>query len=154
MFVRPSEDEHTQLMRDLGPLPIEGVAWPMWIKLLALAVLLFIGVQIIATATSPVGKDISPYVSGSIMLCYLGLLILARFMLVSRTRITEEGIHQTWLGDRHVAWDDIVFAKFVPLVASKRLICFQARGRPVIFQAGTRELQTAFARIALVYRRR
>jgi hypothetical protein len=80
--------------------------------------------------------------------------VLARFMLVSQTRITEDGIEQSWLSKRRVAWQDIQYAKFIPLVASKRLICFTSRGRPVVFQAGTRELQIAFARIALVYRRK
>jgi hypothetical protein len=93
-------------------------------------------------------------VAGSIVLCFIGLLVLARYMLVSVTSIDETGIQQSWLGRREIAWEDIQFAKFVPLLASKRLICFTRRGRPVVFQAGTRELQVAFARIALVYRRR
>src|SRR3546814_9693255 len=76
------------------------------------------------------------------------------YMLISVTNINEAGIQQSWLGRREVAWEDIQFAKFIPLVASKRLICFTTRGRPVVFQAGTKELQVAFARISLVYRRR
>src|SRR3546814_17032550 len=75
-------------------------------------------------------------------------------MMVSETRITETGIEQSWFTRRKVAWDDIQFAKFIPLVASKRLVCFTATGHPVVFQAGPRELQIAFARIAVVYRRR
>lgn len=151
---RPSAEEHAQLMQELGPLPLSGVAWPKWIKALVCAVLVFIGVQIAITAAGPVGQNISPMVAGSIMLCFVGLVVLARYMLVSVTSITHEGIRQTWLGRREVDWQDITFAKFVPLLASKRLICFTSRGRPVVFQAGTQELQIAFARIALVYRRR
>src|SRR5690606_40528523 len=101
-----------------------------------------------------VGQNISPMVTGSIIVCFLGLLVLARYMTVSETRITETGIEQSWLGRREVVWEELQFAKFVPLLASKRLICFVTRGRPVIFQAGTKELQVAFARISLVYRRR
>lgn len=92
-------------------------------------------------------------VAGSILLCFLGLIVLARYMLISETRITHRGIEQSWITRREVAWEDIQFAKFIPLVASKRLVCFTTRGRPVVFQAGTRDLQVAFARIALVYRR-
>jgi lysylphosphatidylglycerol synthetase-like protein (DUF2156 family) len=151
---RPSPDEHLQLIQELGPLPLSGVAWPGWIKMLACVVLVLIGVQIVHTASGPVGQNISPMVAGSIILCFMGLVVLARYMLVSITSVTNEGIQQTWISRREVSWDDITFAKFVPLVASKRLICFTSRGRPVIFQAGTKELQIAFARIALVYRRR
>jgi hypothetical protein len=151
---RPSLEEHGQMLTELGPLPIKGMAWPKWIKFVAWAVLAFIAVQIIRTATSPVGQNIAPLVAGSIIVCYLGLLVLARYMLVSETSVTEAGIQQSWISKREVAWEDIQFAKFIPLVASKRLICFTSRGRPVVFQAGTRELQIAFARIALVYRRK
>lgn len=150
----PGEDEHRQLMMDLAPLPVRGMAWPKWIKLLAVAILIFIGVQIVVTASGPTGQNISPMVAGSILLCFVGLVVLARYMLVSETCINEAGIQQSWLSRREVAWEDLQFAKFVPLLASKRLICFTRRGRPVIFQAGTRELQIAFARIAVVYRRR
>src|SRR5690606_29265916 len=31
---RPSADEHASLLDDLGPLPIEGKAWPTWVKVL------------------------------------------------------------------------------------------------------------------------
>lgn len=153
-LLRPSDQEHAQLMHDLGTLPIRGKAWPIWIKILAVITLALIGLQLVRTAASPVGQNISPWVAGSLVLCYAGLLVLARYMLVSVTSVDETGIHQTWLGNRQLKWEDLQFAKFVPLPASKRLICFQSKGRPVIFQAGTPELSTAFARIALVYRRR
>jgi len=151
---KPSQEEHTQLLQEIGPLPLKGMAWPKWIKVFACAVLVFIGIQIARTAASPVGQNISPLVAGSIIVCFIGLVVLARYMLVSETSISESGIRQSWLGRREIAWEDIQFAKFIPLVASKRLICFTTRGRPVVFQAGTKELQIAFARIALVYRRR
>jgi hypothetical protein len=151
---RPDARERQALLEQIGPLPLRGMAWPVWIKVLAWAVLAVIAVQIIRTAASPAGLTVSPLVAASILLCYVALLMVARFMSVSETRITQEGIQQTWITRREVAWDDIQFAKFIPFIASKRLICFTAQGRPVVFQAGTRELQVAFARIALVYRRR
>lgn len=150
----PTEEERSELFETIGPLPLQGVAWPQWLKMLAVIVLALIGILIIYTATSPVGKTVSPGVAGSIILCFIGLIVLARYMLMSQTRITHRGIEQSWISRREVAWEDIQFAKFIPLLASKRLVCFTARGRPVVFQAGTRELQIAFAHIALVYRRR
>ncbi|QAA95155.1 hypothetical protein CKA81_15765 [Pollutimonas thiosulfatoxidans] len=155
MFLQaPSTEERQQLLQEIGPLPLKGMAWPKWIKLLACGVLVFIAVQIVQTASGPSAQNISPVVAGSIIVCFMGLVVLARYMLVSETCINETGIQQSWISKREVAWEDIQFAKFIPLVASKRLVCFTGRGRPVIFQAGTRELQIAFARIALVYRRK
>ena len=40
------------------------------------------------------------------------------------------------------------------MVASGLLVCFTGKGRPVVFQGGTQELQIAFAHIALAYHRR
>lgn len=151
---KPSDEERSKLFEEIGPLPLRGTAWPRWIKVLTCVVLILIAYQIIKTAISPAGRDISPMVSGSIMLCYFALLVLARYMLVSETTISQTGISQTWLTRREVSWDDLQFTKFIPLISGKRLLCFTARGRPVVFQAGTRELEIAFARISLVYRRK
>jgi len=153
-FNRPSAQEHAALIEELGPLPVQGAAWPSWVKILVWVVVALIGVQIIRVATALQGQPVNPVMAGSILVCFCGLLLVARVMAVSQTRITPEGIEQTWLTRRAIAWEDIQFAKFVPMIASKRLICFTGRSRPVVFQAGTRELQLAFARIAVVYRRR
>lgn len=150
----PSLEEHSALLEEIGPLPLLGPAWPTWIKVMAWVVLLIIGMQITRTATGPHRHDVSPVVAGVILICFLAMLLVGRFMLVSETRITQEGIEQSWITRRRIAWEDIQFARFIPLFTSKRLICFGRRGRPVVFQAGTRELQAAFARIAQVYRRR
>ena len=150
----PNLQEHQDLLAEIGPLPLEGPAWPKWVKWAAWLVLALVVFRLVQTAASPVGEMVSTTIKASLVICVMGLAVLARFMHTSVTRITETGIEQSWIGRREIAWDDIYFVKFVPLVASKRLICFTARGRPVTFQAGSRELEIAFARIALVYRRR
>ncbi len=149
----PSAEERSALFEDIGPLPLHGQAWPTWIKIMAWVVVLIIAMQITRTATSPHAHSVNPVIAGSILVCFMALLVVARFMLISETRITCNGIEQSWITRRQVIWDDIQFARFVPLIASKRLVCFTRHGRPVVFQGGTRELQTAFARIALAYRR-
>lgn len=151
---RPSEREQQNLIAEIGPLPLQGPAWPKWIRWLAWLVLALVMVRLLQTAASPAGAMLSTAVKASLLICVAGLAVLARFMHTSVTRITERGLEQSWISRREIAWKDISFAKFIPLVASKRLICFTARGRPVTFQAGSRELEIAFARIALVYRRR
>jgi len=151
---RPDPQEQQKLLEEIGPLPVEGPAWPQKVKWLAWIVLALVVFRLIQTAASPAGEMVGTAIKISVLLCVLGLFVLARTMHTSVTRITEKGIEQSWLGRKEIAWEDISFVKFVPLIASKRLICFTARGRPVTFQAGSRELEIAFARIALVYRRR
>ncbi len=150
----PSAEERSALFEDIGPLPLHGQAWSTWIKIMAWVVLLVIAAQITRVATSPHTHSVNPLIAGSILACFMALLVLARFMLISETRITCNGIEQSWITRRQVVWDDIQFARFVPLIASKRLVCFTRQGRSVVFQGGTRELQVAFARIAQAYQRR
>ena len=145
---------HEQLRQTLGPLPISGTAWPGWIKILAWCVMALIGAKLIQTAIGPSGQGINPVIAASVTITFMALLVVARCMQVSVTTITDEGIEQTWITRRAIQWDDITFAKFIPLLASKRLVCFTGRGRPLVFQGGTKELQIAFAQIALAYRKR
>lgn len=145
---------HEQLRQTLGPLPISGTAWPGWIKILAWCVMALIGAKLIQTAIGPSGQGVNPVITASVTITFMALLVVARCMQVSVTTITDEGIEQTWITRRAIQWDDITFAKFIPLLASKRLVCFTGRGRPLVFQGGTKELQIAFAQIALVYRKR
>lgn len=151
---RPSAEEHDTLIQELKPLPVEGTSWPRWIKIVTWIMLALIGIQFINTATSEAGQNVNPYIAGSITLCFAALIVMGRYMTTARTRITEEGIEQSWLIRRIVKWEEIQFAKFIPLISSKKLMCFTGRGRPIIFHGGTKDLQVAFARIALVYKRR
>ena len=148
------EQEHRDLIAEIGPLPLEGRAWPRWVTWLAWLVLALVILRLVQTAASPAGQMVGAGIKAGLVLCVIGLAVLTRYMHTSVTRITEAGIEQSWVSRREIAWEDISFAKFIPLISSKKLICFTARGRPVTFQAGSRELEIAFARIALVYRRR
>ena len=150
----PTREEHAALLREIGPLPLRGAAWPTWTKVVALIALIMIAAQLFAMATGPAAQHVSHVVAALLIFGFLALVVAGRFMMVSETQISETGIEQSWLTRRKIAWEDIQFAKFIPLVASKRLVCFRATGRPVVFQAGTRPLQIAFAHIAVAYRRR
>ncbi len=141
-----------RLLDTLGPLPLKGRSWPRAIALLAWALLggligwLGWRAEAIYTALDP---TLHSPLTISVMACLLGLGIIAYYMWVGHTTITEQGIEQDWIMKRHIAWTEIRMVKFVPLLFSKRLICFPQRGRPIIFHAGQRELEIAFAHIAL-----
>lgn len=150
----PSTDEQATLLREIGPLPLSGQAWPDWVRILAWIILAIIGVQITLSAIRMPPEQVNSVVAAIVILCFLGLVLVSWHMQKSITTIDEAGLHQTWITRREVAWQDIHFAKFVPLLFSKRLVVFTQRGRPVVFQGGTKELQIAFAKISLLYRRR
>lgn len=153
-FAKPSPEEHAELLAQIGPLPLRGRAWPRWIGMIAWLIMLLILWQLIATASSETGQHIAPIVAAAALACVAGLLAMAWGIWTSETEISEFGLRQSWITRREVSWDQIQSTKFIPLVASKKLVCFIQKGRPVTFQAGTPELQAAFARISLVYRRR
>uniref|UniRef100_UPI00333E2B74 hypothetical protein n=1 Tax=Castellaniella defragrans TaxID=75697 RepID=UPI00333E2B74 len=152
-FARPTPEEHAALLAQIGPLPLRGRAWPRWIGILAWLVMLLIAARLIATASSAAGQQVAPAVAGAVLLCFAALLVMTWGIWTSVTEISEYGLRQRWITRREVPWDQIQSAKFIPFVASKKLVCFIQKGRPVTFQAGTPELQAAFARISLVYRR-
>ncbi|HYG41473.1 MAG TPA: hypothetical protein VEA17_00985 [Bordetella sp.] len=154
LFSAPSPDEHEALLREIGPLPLAGQAWPDWVRILAWVILAIIGVQIMSSAIRLPPGQVSTMLGIIVVLCFLGLGLVSWHMQKSITTIDETGLRQTWITRREVAWQEIQFAKFVPLLFSKRLVVFTQRGRPVVFQGGTRELQIAFAKISLLYRRK
>ena len=122
------------MLKDLGQLPIQGRSWPKWVAAGAWIVLALIGVRFALVASSPQGAAISPVLAGCLVLLFTGLILIAWHMWHGVTTIDQNGIRQNWIMKREVQWQDIHFAKFVPLFNSKRLICFTRRGRPVIFQ--------------------
>ncbi|MVW79359.1 hypothetical protein [Bordetella sp. 02P26C-1] len=150
----PPLEERQALLREIGPLPLSGQAWPDWVRILAWVILGIIGLQIVLTAIRLSPEQISATAAGIVLLCFVGLALVTWHMQKSVTTIDEAGLHQTWITRRAVTWDEMHYAKFVPLLFSKRLVVFTQRGRPVVFQGGTRELQIAFAKISLLYRRK
>lgn len=153
-FDTPSLEEREALLHEIGPLPLSGQAWPNWVRILAWIILVIIGIQIIVTAIRTPSEQLSSTLVWIVVLCFLGLALVVWHMQNSITSIDETGLRQTWITRREVPWQDIHFAKFVPLLFSKRLVVFTQRGRPVVLQGGTRELEIAFAKISLLYRRK
>ncbi|MDZ5616336.1 hypothetical protein U2261_17105 [Achromobacter xylosoxidans] len=150
----PSPEDHTALLRAIGPLPLSGQAWPDWVRILTWVILAVLGVQVVTTAIRAPGQSLDGMMAVVVGLCFIGLLFVSWHMQTSITTIDEHGLRQTWFSRREVAWEDVREVRFVPMIFSKRLVVFTHRGRPVIFQGGTRELRAAFTRIAEVYRRR
>lgn len=146
-----STTKQDALFQEIGPLPIQGRSWPLPIALLAWLILIIIGARLAYIAQTQ-GEHIAHFLMLSVGIAFIGMMVIAYFMLVGRTTITAQGIQQQWIVKREIAWQDIKFAKFVPLFFSKRLICFTQRGLPLVFQGASTDLQVAFAHISLVYK--
>lgn len=143
-----------KLFDALGPLPLKARSWPRGVAALAWALIALICWWIILRAPelhAQIPAQLKQPIIFSLLPCLLGLCIFAYFMWFGQTAVTDEGIEQDWLFKRRIEWGDIRMAKFVPLLFSKRLVCFPHRGRPVVFHAGARELEIAFAHISLAY---
>lgn len=140
----------SKLFEALGTLPLMGRSWPKAIAGLAWLVILLI-IWWIALRAQHLQAQVQGPVALSIAISLLALCVIAYYMWFGRTTIDAEGIKQEWVFNRRISWEEIRMAKFVPLLFSKRLVCFPHRGRPVIFHAGERPLEIAFAHIALAY---
>ncbi|ANY18449.1 membrane protein [Bordetella pseudohinzii] len=148
----PSPQARADLLQEIGPLPLNGQAWPDWVRILTWIVLAIIGLELLNSAIGlPPGRINMPLAAG-VALAFLGLALVSWHMQVSITTIDDRGLHQSWFTRRDVAWDDIQSARFLPWLFSKRLVVVTRQGRPVVFQAGTRELQAAFGKISRLYR--
>ncbi|HBP31267.1 MAG TPA: hypothetical protein DD666_17900 [Advenella kashmirensis] len=153
-FLPLSESERDQLLASIEPLPVRGQAWPAWVKAVAWVVLGLIVLQSLV-AFNKAGVQVLFSMTGLILLVvFLALAVTTRYMQTSVTTIDSQGLRQSWLTRREVAWQDVTFAKFVPMLASKRLVVFTKKGKPVVFQGGTQDLQVAFAKISLAFKNR
>lgn len=145
--------ERATLLDELD-LPISGPAYRPVVKLAAWIVLALLTLQIISVAVRVPAESLNQTMTLTVVFCYVGLAILAVAMQVSVVTIDRRGLRQTWILRREVPWGDIHFVKFIPYPLGKRLMIFYRGGRFMSMQAGCREVEVAFARIALVYRRR
>lgn len=148
----PSSEAQAGLLREIGPLPLHGQAWPDWVRILAWIILAVIGVQAVSTVIRMPPETLNLGFAIAMVVVFLAVAVVCWHMQVSDTVIEEHGLRQSWFTRREVRWEDIKDARYMPLVFSKRLVVFTHGGRPVVFQGGTKELQQAFAKISALYR--
>lgn len=151
----PSEvrAEREALLDELN-LPLSGPAYRPAVKVAAWVVLALLTLLIISTALRVPAENLNQTMTVTVIGCYVGLAIMAAAMQRSMVTVDRQGLRQSWIMRREVAWDEIQFVKFIPYPLGKRLMIFQRGGRFMSLQAGGRDVEVAFARIALVYRRK
>lgn len=149
-----ASSQYQEVIERLPTLPIHGRSWPKGVAAAAWLVIVLIGIRFVQVASGFQGSMVNPYVAACMLLLFVALLVIAYYMWSGKTTIDTQGIRQSWIMRREITWDEINTAKFIPLLGSKRLICFPRRGRPIVFQGASSELQQAFAHISLVYQKR
>lgn len=143
--------ELAALLQEISPLPLSGQAWPDWVRILAWVLLAVLGVEVMSIFIRMPPENAHPAMGIAVLVCFLALAVVAWFMQTSVTTIDARGMRQAWYARREILWEEVQSARYVPLIFSKRLLVFRHKGRPVIFQGGTRELQQAFAKIAATF---
>jgi hypothetical protein len=72
--------------------------------------------------------------------------------MTSRTRIDRQGLHQRWIWDKHMAFDDLAFGKLIRVrgldwLIAPRLYVRTLVGKFAVFYAATPELLAEFERL-------
>ncbi|KAG1230896.1 hypothetical protein G6F68_019249 [Rhizopus microsporus] len=114
----PAEQDRAALLREIGPLPLSGQAWPAWVRILAWVILAVLGVQVVTTAIRAPAQPFDTVLAVVVVLCFVGLLFVSWHMQTSITTIDDRGLRQTWFTRREVAWEDVRYARFVPMLAA------------------------------------
>lgn len=73
-------------------------------------------------------------------------------IMTSRTRIDSEGLHQRWIWDKHMAFDDLAFGKMIRVrgfewLIAPRLYARTLMGKFSVFYAASPEVIAEFERL-------
>lgn len=130
--------------------PAEGPAFPWTVRLLATVMVagmawwgLGIRAELGAAAWSPTAAVI---VGG----CFVLVIWCLVWMWRSRTRVDDQGIHQSWIWDKHVRWDQIAQARLVGMpwmewLITPRLVVRPRGGGVLVFHSADRRVLEVFA---------
>lgn len=95
--------------------------------------------------------------SNSLLVWFFAALVMLVFfwwwILRSRTRIDEQGLHQTWFADKHMAMADLALVSVVRIRGFEWLIAPRVHARTLmgkfaVFQAADPALLDEFARLS------
>ena len=134
---------------------LSGPAYSPWFKLLATLFTIVLAAYGISVALR---FPILSYGLG-VQLLLIGALILLLLsyygFLHSTTTIDEQGIAQTWIVNRRVAWSDVRSAKMIGIPRAGWLfpprLVVRTGNAFTTFNGGTQDLLTEFAKISLAY---
>lgn len=133
--------------------PVEDAAYSPLFKLLATAIVVGCAFWLAQLLTSGVlatrrTMGVVWFVAGMAMMGWTWWHILR-----SRTRISTEGLHQGWIWDKHMPFDDLAYAKLIRLrgldwLIAPRLYVRTLMGKSMVFYGASPVLVAEFQRMA------
>ncbi len=86
----PSPAARAALLQEIGPLPLNGQAWPDWVRILAWILLSALGVQLFSSAAQLPPGQLNLLLAVTVGLSFLGLGLVSWFMQLSITTINDQ----------------------------------------------------------------
>ncbi len=129
---------------------IQGPAFPLGVRLLATALvgaLLAWGVRGLEALSGAHWNGWTATVLGTALVLVIWSLT---WMWRSRTRVDADGIHQSWIRDKQVAWGDITQARLIAIpyldfLVTPRLVVRPRGGGAVVFHSADPRVLGAWA---------
>lgn len=134
-------------------LPAAGPAFPVTVRLLATALTggtLYWGLRSRGELSAADWTPVAALVTGGALLLVVWCLV---WMWRSQTSVDSEGIHQTWIWDKHVRWDQVAQARLVGVpylswLITPRLVVRPRGGGVMVFHSADRQVLEVFAAYA------
>jgi hypothetical protein len=146
-----------------APSCVEGRAYSAFIRLSAIALVVlsawwwwklgFANTAASTSASAPASTGNTLQVPTPWILAGLAIMAYTAAQLqVSRTRIDATGLHQTWIWDKHLTWEDAGMLKLIRLrglewLIAPRLYTRSITGKLAVFYASDDVLLSEFGRI-------
>lgn len=130
--------------------PVAGPAYTPTFRAISTAVVLLVVLQA-ARMWDVLGPVLTTRGGWILVGGFFVLLGSYALLLRSRTTIDAEGVCQSGILDKKVAWSDIKVARLRGFPFARRLVVSTGYGKFRAFYAGTPELEQAFARIGVAY---
>lgn len=134
-------------------LPVQGRAFPLAVRWLATALTagtLYWGLRSQGALATAEWSLPAALVTGGALLLVIWCLV---WMWRSRTSVDAEGIHQTWIWDKRVRWDEVAQARLVGVpylswLVTPRLVVRPRGGGVLVFHSADPQVLAVFATYA------
>lgn len=134
---------------------VSGPSYGLWFKVLATLLSLSLAAYGASIALRSPQMDFGFGAKSLLIGAALMLAISHYWFIRSRITIDENGITQTWLFNRHVAWREVTSAKMIGIPLATWLfpprLVVRTGSSIATFHGGSREVLIEFARISLAF---
>lgn len=133
-----------------GIWPVRGPAFPLAVRLLASVLVAGLLYGALDSRAQLLGVDWNGWTATVVGLAMLMAVWSLVWMWCSRTGVDAQGIHQTWIRDRHVAWQDISQARLIAIpflegLVTPRLVVRPRGGGTMVFHSADPQVLRVFA---------